>query len=422
MATLSVMAPLWRRRPPDEPADETLVIDDPPRLAGEVVEEEVAPPPPRIWPWLLALLLLVLAGLAAWWLLTRDDDRTTVPEVIGMTEADARTRLAENDLEADVDRRPNERPEGVVFAQTPGAGTQVAEGETVELAVSSGAPPAPVPSVIGLREDEAVRTLENAGFEVKVQRVFAGAPPGEVVEQEPRGGTEAARGSVVQLKVSKGRNLNRVPDVVGRTEDEAVRILRQREFEPRIFDVPSEEPEGTVVSQDPPAGEQAPPDSRVRINVSTGEASGETTERPAETATTETATETTAATVNVPNVVGVAQTPALRRLRNAGLRGVVAYRTSDQPPGRVIEQRPASGATANRNAQVQIVVASGANAEPLDVPDVRGNDEDAARQTLEDAGFRVEVINVGNGTTVQDQQPRPGVTSYRGAVVTLFVG
>jgi serine/threonine-protein kinase len=156
----------------------------------------------------------------------------------------------------------------------------------------------------------------------------------------------------------------------------------------------------------------------VRINVSTGEPTGETTERP----TTSTPTTTGTAKVTVPRVVGLAQTPALRRLRAAGLRGVVAYRTSDQPRGRVIEQSPAAAGQANRNAQVRIVVAIPQGAEELEVPDVRDQDEASARQTLEDLGFTVQIIRTGEGDTVDDQQPAPGVTSARGMVVTLFVG
>jgi beta-lactam-binding protein with PASTA domain len=405
----------FRRRPAEEPTDETLVIDDRPRVEGEVVEEEVdpGPRPPTIWPWLLALALLVVAGGVAYWLLTRDEDKTTMPRVVGLTEAQARTRVAEAELEPEVRRGRSERKAGIVFAQTPGAGTQLEEGQRVVIHVSSGRKLVSVPAVRDLDEDEAIRRLQDAGFKTTVQRVFAGAPKGQVVEQTPRGGTEAPQGSTVELKVSKGRNLSKVPDVVGEQESEAVRILREREFEPRIFDVPSEEPKGTVVSQAPAGGEQAPPDSRVRINVSTGETTGEEAERSA---TTGGGTTTAPAGSAAPRVVGLAQTPALRRLENAGYRGIVAYRTSDEPAGRVIEQSPLSG------QRVRVVVSAGRNTVPTEVPDVRGEELDSATQTLEDAGFRVETIEVGNGTTVQDQQPRPNVTSYEGAVVTLFVG
>ena len=421
MAISPAVSPFWRRRPPAaDPEAETVVARD--GAAEEVVEEEVVPPPPppRIWPWLLALLLLVIAGGIAYFLLTREDDKTTMPRVVGLTEPQARARLADAELEPDVDRRPSQKKAGIVVAQTPGAGTQLNEGERVEIAVSSSQIKEPVPDVTGLKEAEAKSKLSAAGFKSKVERVFAGAPKGEVVEQEPRGGERAAKGTNVQLKVSKGRNLNTVPDVIGKSESEAVRILRAREFTPRIFDVPSEEPKGVVVSQTPLAGEKAPPDSRVRINVSAGVPTGATTERTETTPPTQPAP---SANVTVPNVVGLAQTPALRQLRTAELRGVVAYQTSTQPRGRVISMQPTAGTQARRNSQVRITVSAGnGNAEEIEVPDVRGSDLQGATQTLQDAGFRVETIRTGEGDTVNDQQPSPGVTATRNAVITLFVG
>jgi serine/threonine-protein kinase len=407
----------FRRRPPAPDTEaETVVTSGAPPREGEVVEEEVVPPPPpRIWPWLLALLLLVIAGGVAWWLLTQRDDKTTMPRVVGLTETQARARLADAELETDVDRRKSQKPAGIVVAQTPGEGTQLDEGERVEIVVSSGLVAVPVPNVKGLKESEAQAKLTAAGFKTKVQRVFAGAPKGVVVEQDPVGGAKAAKGSSVALKVSKGRNLNQVPDVVGKRENEAIRILAAKGFTPRTFDVPSTEPKGIVVSQAPPAGAKAPPDSRVRINVSTGESTGQTTER--------TTTTTPAANTAVPSVVGLAQTPALRRLHNAGLKGVVAYATSNQPRGRVIAQRPTSGTRVGKGSQVTITVSAGSgNAEQVEVPDVRGSDVQGATQTLQDAGFRVETIRTAEGDTVNDQQPAPGTTAPRGAVITLFVG
>jgi serine/threonine-protein kinase len=381
--------------------DETVVRETARR--EEVVEEEPPRRPPRIWPWLLVLLLLVLGGLLAYWLVLREDEKTTMPRVVGLTEAQARARIAEAELEVDVDRARSDRRAGIVFAQTPGAGVQLDEGERVEIEVSSGLTQVAVPDVRDLREAAAVRRLEQAGFEVEIQRVFAAAPQRTVVDQEPRGGAQAARGSTVALKVSKGRNVNTVPDVVGLSEQEAVEALRQREFEPRIFDVPSTEPAGAVVAQQPQPGAEAPPDSRVRINVSTGEQGGAPTER------------------TVPNVVGEAQTPALRTLWNANFRGIVVYRESDRPRGRVIEQRSVEGSFQGRR-QLEVVVSSGDGAaEEIDVPDVVDTREADARQTLEDAGFRVEVVRDGDGGSVFDQQPASGTLAPVGSVVTIFV-
>lgn len=394
---------------PAAPTAQTVAVE------REDVVEETRPRPPRIWPWLLALLLLVLGGLLAYFLLVRDEEKTTMPRVIGLTEAEAQARIADANLESDVDRRRSEREAGIVFAQTPGAGTQLDEGERVELLVSSGFVQVTVPAVRGLSESDAVQKLENARLEAEVERVFAGAPKGLVVEQDPRGGEQAERGSAVALVVSKGRNLATVPDVVGLTESQAVSRLRAREFVPRLVDVPSTDPRGTVVAQQPPGGERAPPDSRVRLNISTGESTGQPQERPGET--------TPGGDVTVPEVTGLAQTPALRRLHNADLRGVVAYRRSEEPRGRVIDQFPAAGSAKRADARVRVLISSGpAGLDELEVPDVLGEDEQAAVETLEAEGFRVDVIRTGDGTTVEDQQPAPGLRAWRGAVVTLFVG
>jgi serine/threonine-protein kinase len=248
--------------------------------------------------------------------------------------------------------------------------------------------------------------------------VFAGAPRGRVIEQDPRGGDRAPRGSTVELIVSKGRNLNRVPDVIGMQEDEAVQALRAREFVPRIFDVPSEEPRGTVVAQVPRGGVLGPPDARVRINVSSGD--------PASTATERQQTEPGAA-VRVPNVVGLPQTSALGRLRRVGLNGIVTYARSSRPRGGVVRQVPAAGTSVARGSDVRIVVSAGPSPARVTVPDVIGLDQPAATQTLEDAGFIVDVIRVqvedpADDGMVTDQQPAGGTSAPRGAVVTIFVG
>jgi eukaryotic-like serine/threonine-protein kinase len=246
---------------------------------------------------------------------------------------------------------------------------------------------------------------------VSVRRVFAGAPKGRAIEQDPRGGDRAPRGSTVELIVSKGRNLNRVPDVIGLSEQEAVEALRAREFDVRIFDVPSPDPTGTVVAQVPRGGVLAPPDARVRINVSGGEGTGAPSERR----------------VEVPSVIGLQQTAALRRLRAAGLEGEVRFGRSSQPRGRVLRQEPPAGSAVDQGSVVVITVSGGTAGAQVTVPDVVDQEESAAVQALEDEGFGVEVVRMQVESPEQDglvldQQPAGGTRAPRGALVTLFVG
>lgn len=128
-----------------------------------------------------------------------------------------------------------------------------------------------VPSVVGMVEAEAVRTLESAGFEVDVSREnHPDVPEGNVISQSPDGGAEAEQGSGVSITVSEGSGTVEVPNVVGRQEEAARNQLRNAGFEVDVqYAENAEVPAGVVVSQNPGGG-QAEPGSRVTIVVSTG--------------------------------------------------------------------------------------------------------------------------------------------------------
>jgi serine/threonine-protein kinase len=130
----------------------------------------------------------------------------------------------------------------------------------------------------------------------------------------------------------------------------------------------------------------------------------------------------------MPRVTGFGQTLALRRLNTARLRPQVVYRKSDPPPNRVLQQSPAPGSTLRRNSPVSLVVSAGPNPQPTTtVPSVVGQDEATAANNLENAGFKVVVLNRPvtnqnkNGVVV-DEQPQGGSGIPAGLQVTIFVG
>lgn len=417
---------LFRRRPRDRVDDEPLVDD---RVVDEtvvrpaedrVVEEEVyeEPPPrrpPRIWPWLLLLALLVLAGLGAlWYFTTQDDDEAdTVPALVGLTEREAVERVADEGFEPVVQRRPSERPRGRVFAQRPGGGSQLDEGEAVVLLVSRGVERTTVPDVVGLRVDEALERLTAADLRARTRRVFSERPVREVVAQDPRAGGRAAKGSEVRLNVSKGTGRVAVPDVVGRTAAEAGSILRRAGLRPKVFEVPSNEREGTVIAQNPQPQAEVGRGDFVRINVSTGEA-GEAGGQ--------------AAAVNVPDVVGQDINAGRNRLQEAGFVVRVDIVPSTEPEGRIVAQNPAAGTAARRGANVRLNVSEGPQPTArVAISDVVGLTQAEARRELTTAGFRVRVFDEPTpdpaevGFVVR-QEPQAGRRAPRGAEVAIYVG
>jgi len=196
-----------------------------------------------------------------------------------------------------------------------------------------------------------------------------------------------------------------VPDVVGRTEQEARQILGDAGFT-LIQTTPEESgdvPEGSVISTDPAAGAQIPADQQITLVVAAGPT-----------------------TVEVPNVVGQSEQQATQTLQGAGLQvNRQEASSNDQPPGTVINQDPGAGAPVAPNATVTIVVSTGAA--QTQVPDVVGRREDSATQLLQNAGFEVstvdeETLNPADDGRVVDQNPAGGSNANEGATVTLVIG
>jgi serine/threonine-protein kinase len=310
----------------------------------EEVVEEPRRRPPLLWPYLLALLVLVVAGLAALWFLTREDE----PDVV------------------------------------------------------------PVPSVVRLAEGDAVQRLRDDGFAVQIERRRSDeAPQGIVFAQQPDAGQDLEEGSTVTILVSQGAATVEVPDVVGLPADRAEELLRDEGFEVRRASVFSQEPEGSVVAQDPAADERAPIGASVRVNVSRGPEQAE-----------------------VPDVVGRTAAEAGSLIREAGLPSPnVVTVPSAREEGEVVAQNPPAGTRVARDTVVRINVSSGQAPQPegAELPDVVGMPEDEAVQAVEAAGGRPRVTEEAVTDAAEDgivlsQDPAGGETIEDGQPVELVVG
>jgi serine/threonine-protein kinase len=259
-------------------------------------------------------------------------------------------------------------------------------------------------------------------------------PPGIVFAEKPGPGTQLDKGQVVTIFISSGAKPVVVPRVDGQTQGAAVQALTKVGLKPILQNVSSVKPAGTVVGQRPPAGTKVDKGSEVTVNVSTGTGpvtttATTTTTTTATTITTTAGTTTTAAApVRIPRVVGLAQTPALRRLNILGLRPTVVYVRSSQPGNRIVAESPAPGTMLRQGARVRVDVSTGPNPQPnAAVPNVSGQDQTTAAQTLRDAGFKVAVLNRPTADQSQDglvveQQPRADSNIPTGLQVTIFVG
>lgn len=177
-----------------------------------------------------------------------------LPKLTGGTLDDAKNALnqAEMALGIVTEQFDDAVAAGVVLAQDPAAGTPARHGTPVALSVSKGPQPIPVPSVVGLAEDAAVKTIESAGLKADVAKDKVNdrhVPKGSVAVQSPATGT-LTKGGTVTLTISDGPKLVEVPSFIGKQAKEAEEALRALGFEVRVNNILGGF-FGTVRDQDP---------------------------------------------------------------------------------------------------------------------------------------------------------------------------
>jgi serine/threonine-protein kinase len=196
--------------------------------------------------------------------------KTSVPDVVGMNYGDAVQALNDVNLKATKHEVFSPKPVGKVISQDPPAGEQVVEGTEIVLDVSRGAKQVAVPNVVGMSEDDAKTTLEQAGFQVSSTSAPADSTPeGIVSDQSPDGGTPATKGSTVTITVSSGPSTTTVPDEVGQDKQVAIDDLKANGFKVDVQNVACGDPnqDNIVQDQDPAGGSDAPTGSTVNIFV-----------------------------------------------------------------------------------------------------------------------------------------------------------
>ncbi|HLM92517.1 MAG TPA: Stk1 family PASTA domain-containing Ser/Thr kinase [Gaiellaceae bacterium] len=137
---------------------------------------------------------------------SRGAKQVAVPNVVGMSEVDAKTTLEQAGFQVSSTSAPSDStPEGIVSDQSPDGGTPATKGSTVTITVSSGPSTTTVPDEVGQDKQVAIDDLKANGFKVDVQNVACGDPNQDniVQDQDPAGGSDAPSGSTVAIFVCK---------------------------------------------------------------------------------------------------------------------------------------------------------------------------------------------------------------------------
>ncbi|HEY5012194.1 MAG TPA: PASTA domain-containing protein, partial [Acidimicrobiia bacterium] len=186
------------------------------------------------------------------------------PPVIGLSLPDATAKLREAGLIA---RRHHGYSQtvaiGKVSSQSPFPGITTLPGTPVEITLSDGPPPVPVPDVHGETCPQATAQLKKIHLIGTCTQVFDDTTAvGRVVDTTPGPGTVQKQNTTVTIHVSKGPQLVAVPNVRGMKVGDATRKLQDLGFK---VAVPNYNPKGHVFDQSPSPGQKIPKGSTVTL-------------------------------------------------------------------------------------------------------------------------------------------------------------
>lgn len=274
---------------------------------------------------------------------------------------------------------------GIVFALTHSKKTQMVTVPTFSSSTT---------------EAGAEAKLEAVGLKIKVETdTNSTEPKGTFTKQSPAGGKKVAVGSTVKVWFSAGPSTGTVPDVSGKSQDDARSTLEAAGF--KVAASTQTEDSDTVAKDNvtrtsPAAGSKQSKGTTILLYISSG-------------------------MTKVPDgLVGQSKDTVLKTLQERGFNTSVEEENSDTvPSGAVTRLDPVPGTSIEQGSTINVYVSKGK--EQVTVPSVVGATYASAKSTLEGLGFTVSNSTQGAKDTdlVTAQNPTAGTQADKGATITL---
>ncbi|HEV2890118.1 MAG TPA: Stk1 family PASTA domain-containing Ser/Thr kinase [Frankiaceae bacterium] len=288
---------------------------------------------------IVAAVVLLVSGVTGW-VLARSGggggaDAVAAPRLVGLSPEEA-TRVARDEgLQVTVGQPVNSDTvrSGLVAAQDPPEGTDLPEGATVTIRLSAGVRMVVVPDLRDKTEAEARTLLGRADLKPgAVTREFSETVAKDrVIRASQPGNARVAHGTAVSFVLSDGPPPVDVPNVVGKSVEEARAALRKIGLDPTVtLEFSDTVAKDAVIAQDPTGG-RLPKGSTVKLRVSKGPQ-----------------------VVTVPDVRGERLEVAKRRLEALNLRVNVQHVRNGQ--GQVVLDQDPRGGTEVRVGSVVTLV------------------------------------------------------------------
>lgn len=338
------------------------------------------------------------------------EEKYSMPDVTGMTIADAKAALECMSLEVLTEEDSLQGLQNdCIISQDILPFTEVKSGQTVTLAVSTGAVYSKgktIPDFVGLTFDEAVKAAGDAGIPLSIaeKQFSSDNEDGEVLHQSHSDGSSIKENETVELTVAVKLRKFSMPNLLYKPLDMAVMLLRNIGIEPEVKKEISELVNaGLVSSQSIEKDTDVSPEDHVVIIASTGG-------KP----------------FAMPDVAGKSEKEALEILNGCNLSVSKEYGYKEGVlEGYVISQDIDAGEDVRRGTKVVIVVCSKNSAELVTVENVVGKASEESKKLLTSQGLKVQVKEIYHDTAksgvVISQLPEAGAKQKAGTTVVLTV-
>lgn len=253
------------------------------KLAAEDETTQVVRPKKR---WgrrlvIAAIVIALLAGGSAGAYFTVLNPKNPVPQLVGLTEAEARNQVSQFGWAVEVVKeRSDTVVAGQIISTNPVLGVNIAKRSTLTLVVSEGPTLSQLSELNGLTFEAATAALTELGLkavkaDVPDEVVAAGTVVSWSIPDQPtlKAGDSVVKGTSVAVNVSSGPALRDVPNLVGKTLEEATKTLTDMGL--LVVEAPTqghpEIPAGQISIQLPVAGEKLARGGTVTLTVSKGQ-------------------------------------------------------------------------------------------------------------------------------------------------------
>lgn len=296
--------------------------------------------------------------------------------------------------------------ENTIMSQEPFGGRIISAGGVVNVWVSAGIEKIYVPDIQYYTIEEAVAILEDLGFVVKqVREETTEFADGTVLSQSLTPDEEYDKGSVIELVIATGISIGtddvEVPDLIGKTFEEAKDILA----EAGLFIIKGESsysaqyPQDVVLTQSVNQGEKVKQGSTITVSLNEAQI------------------------IRMPDVQYKEQAEAVATLEALGLKVTcVMEKSRNVKKGLVITQSVAAKTEMKEGDKVTLTISIG---NETIVPDIASLSQSAARSKLESNGFKVQVVEQFSSTVSKGNaiatNPEAGSSAPEQSVVTLYI-